>query len=404
MMISRKKIMDILFVLFVISNIIMQASPIGKGLQLLFVLALIIFSFRNFKFSLYHGFELLFVVYIWMQCLLGIAANQDATSDMSVTMSYCLLYSIAVYNYFMSDSQELEEKIQVYGNASLIGFILVLLLYGHTFLAHGRLTCGLISIGGLVLLGGSSAVTIAMQALLPAFFINLVPPKNDSRISLVYTLFFAFISVLTGTRKVLLLFVFVFAVEREMLKPGKHNWRVLKIVSIVTISLVATYVLLMNVPFLYHVLGSRIESAITFYSLGVGGDSSIIVRSRMVDSALNLYNQRNLFGWGMDYFKYSSFSELGYYSHNNFLELLSGGGIVGFILYYIKYVYLLLGMLKLSRSQKDKACQYTWLSCVLFLVLMTIIEYWQVTYFYRFIMIYQIILLAMMRMKYKCNG
>lgn len=404
MTISRKNFVDILFGLFVISNIIMQASPIGKVVQLLFILFSVLFSFRSLKWSTYHFFEILFVAYVWIQCLLGIAVNQSATLNMSVTMSYYLLYSIGTYNYLVSNEQELEEKIQIYSKASLIGFVLVILFYGKTLLVHGRLSCSsTISIGGLALLGGSSAVALAMQALIPSFFINLMPPKHNSRTSLLYTLFFALIAILTGTRKVLILFAFVFVVERELIKPGKHDWKILKILFISTVSLVAAYIILMNVPFLYKLLGSRIESAVNFYVLGIGADSSIVVRNRMIDRALDLYNQRKMFGWGMDFFKYSNYSELGYYSHNNFLELLSGGGTIGFALYYIKYVYILLGMLKMIKNQKNKISQYGWLSCVIFFVLMIIIEYWQITYFYRYILLYQIFFLAMIKMKYKWN-
>lgn len=65
------------------------------------------------------------------------------------------------------------------------------------------------------------------------------------------------------------------------------------------------------------------------------------------------------------------------YAHNNFLEILADGGLIGFFIYYSFYVYNL--FFALSRYKRNKYSDETILALV-FIIALLIMEYGQITY------------------------
>ena len=64
------------------------------------------------------------------------------------------------------------------------------------------------------------------------------------------------------------------------------------------------------------------------------------------------------------------------YLHNNFVELLCGGGVVGFVLYYAIFVYLFVGLFKYRKADRDAfSVALVWLGLIL------IMNYGMVTYY-----------------------
>ncbi len=60
-------------------------------------------------------------------------------------------------------------------------------------------------------------------------------------------------------------------------------------------------------------------------------DTSLLVRDRMLRDGVALWLQRPFTGWGVD--SYRSVSGWGTYAHNNYVELLVNGGVIGLLLY-----------------------------------------------------------------------
>ena len=83
----------------------------------------------------------------------------------------------------------------------------------------------------------------------------------------------------------------------------------------------------------------RVEAAFLFATGRDTGDGSINARLALSNDALNLWTNKPLFGWGADQFRF--ISDFGRYSHNNYSELLMTVGIVGFILFYGMYIYII---------------------------------------------------------------
>lgn len=390
---SNKKLLDSAFFLFVFSSIIMATSPIGKVFQLFFVLFSFVLYIKKKKNIPYFFLALTFVIYVWGQVVFDIAYIKDSTRNMAATMLYTTMFLLGFCNYviYRNDTYKIAE---IYAKSTALAFIFVILLYYNTLFNLRLNASQTVYVMGLGF-GGSSSTAIAMQASIPAFFITLFPMKGQQR-TFLYVLFFFIIAMLTGTRKVLLIFVYIFFCNRFLLNNQDRHGNVFKYILLFGVGIIIGYFLLFKIPLFYSIVGTRLENALIFIKSGESDEGSIVVRSRMIETALYIFQKNPIYGCGMDFFKGSLQSELGYYSHNNFLELLSGGGIVGFVIYYSKYILLLIQEIvrvRITSNEKDKSI---WESCIGFLVIMTILEYWQVTYFYRYIVIYQAFMLGML--------
>ena len=99
--------------------------------------------------------------------------------------------------------------------------------------------------------------------------------------------------------------------------------------------------------------------------LGTGdADSSAVVRDEMVSIGLATWKQYPFLGIGMDntYIIAEKYLGRDTYLHNNYVEILCGGGLVGFCLYYVMYAYLFVNFMKYRKVNKPlfSICM-TWL-------------------------------------------
>ena len=101
-------------------------------------------------------------------------------------------------------------------------------------------------------------------------------------------------------------------------------------------------------------------------------DTSLIYRFAYMNDAYNLWLEKPLFGHGLHQFKYVNQSGV---SHNNFFEILVNNGILGFIAYYVLYIYILFSFFKIKLYNKIDS---NWMLTVLFMLFiadMTILTY-----------------------------
>lgn len=81
----------------------------------------------------------------------------------------------------------------------------------------------------------------------------------------------------------------------------------------------------------------RIQRLFEFASGDTEADGSIRTRLHLVKSGLNMFRQNPLLGVGMGQYRFNIIDYGGprsTYAHNNYVELLSSGGAIGFVLYY----------------------------------------------------------------------
>lgn len=178
------------------------------------------------------------------------------------------------------------------------------------------------------------------------FFFMLLFAENK-RFKLVWMLPLLLFVFLSGSRKALVSCLF-FMLFLYFSLNNKRIWLKLAIAGGV-LSVMAAILLL--IPFFYNSIGNRLVTMVAFLFQGQNADGSLVSRNNMVVLAWNLFASSPLYGLGMNNFKFATYYQT--YSHNNYMELLSGLGILGLLLYYVPLVTLYSKMWKAKKEQQN---------------------------------------------------
>lgn len=400
MAIKIEKILDISFALFIFSIIVIPMTKIGRLIQVLFLICgVVLLNIKRIKFTKFSFFEFLFFGYTIIQYLFNITVLKESSLSMSKTILYNAIFSLVMISYLIYKN-DFKKFSELYAKATLYSFLILILFYFQKFFSGRFSTSEIISIWNIKMIGGQSATSLSIIAAIPCFFLVLFEDQNHKKRNFFYTIMLFIISFATGTRKTLLIFAFLFFIVYPLKRRKVNIFRFAKIAIGSLIAIFISVLLCYKIDFLYNIIGYRIEGFVNSINAETESiaDDSVRVRHRMIDKSKELISQKKTYGWGMDYFRASGQNNLGYYSHNNFTEILVGGGIVGFIIFYAKYIILLIPLIYSKNIEKEKK-----IFLILFLIIMTILEYWQVMYIYRFIIIYQAIIYAYIYTS-KCNS
>ena len=375
-------------------------------------LALIIFivsslsnriSKKVYYWKSYIILEIIFLVYSIIQCF-GIAVSSYDAQQMCKTVFICLVFDIAFFAF--SSTMNIKKVINAYVSGTFWGFIACLLLYGNTIgnaaAYEGRLTSAInLQLGPIRIFGHSptALAAIASNALIIA---ALAYWKEDRRKAWRYIAFFSLIILLTQSRKnVMFILVATFVIPYVYSGKGINKRKIKIILSSVSIGAIA-FIALLKVPYLYQHFGQRLMSVFSSV-LGIGvnesvfGESSIRTRAELVTKAIKAVHEKPILGWGLNNFS-AVINNGGYYAHNNYLEILVSGGMVGFVIYYCKYLFIGWRMFRGSRFTENSTKAIYKIGLIVFL-LYCVLEYWQITYMFRFIYILPLLLLQYARME-----
>ena len=212
-----------------------------------------------------------------------------------------------------------------------------------------------------------------LSALSSIYFIFNSP--NKKRRLLAYICFFAqeFTLFLTGSRKAALMPLLLFCVLMMFKMDKKGRKHVFRNGIIAVLIVVGVLTAVFEIPFLYDAIGYRMEGLLNFVSGEGQVDASTVVRANMIEEAISRWKEKPILGHGID--TYKKMSHYGCYSHNNFVELLCDVGIIGFIIYYFSYVFL---VVKAFSKKTLGITRWYW---VFFLIIVCFYEYGGVTYY-----------------------
>ena len=152
--------------------------------------------------------------------------------------------------------------------------------------------------------------------------------------------------------------------------------KLLKLLAYFVVLIVAM-TLLFRLPIFSGSL-ERMGQLLNFWSNEGKVDHSTIERNEMMELGFRYWKENPLFGVGIGCPHILSAAHLNRdaYLHNNFIELLCGGGIVGFVLFYSMYVYLAYSIFKYRNADPETAyLLLTWLALLL------VMDYGSVSYY-----------------------
>lgn len=155
------------------------------------------------------------------------------------------------------------------------------------------------------------------------------------------TIGFSIIILLCGSRVALLL-VLVLPLLYYLLTSNVRNG--IKRILFIALALVGTFWILINITPVYNVLGSRIERLV-YNILGISTtvDGSISSRNMLIRYGMEWFKESPIWGFGMYTFmqKSAAITYYAWYAHNNYLEIAVGLGVIGLVIYYWYYIYIL---------------------------------------------------------------
>lgn len=322
------------------------------------------------KNRLYVIWQFLFTGFCFTSYLWSIA---PATSNNnSFFVNIILMIPLSVY---LSKHQNQKETLGL-----LVFYSLFVMLYSLLF---GGL--GMEASGDAMRLGNEN-MNANFFAIISVFSIYslLTVVSSPKIIKFSLCLFFAIIILLSGSKKGFLMLLLGFF-TLELTKRRKVRIFNIFLYLIVTI---AIFLLLLRLPFVQETVGVRLMSLVDEL-LYDSGDSSSSERSDMITMGWFWILQEPIIGHGIDNFRYQFevFSRYGSntYSHNNYIEILHGVGIIGFILYYSLYYYIIKSLYRV----KPYIFKYPILRfCVVFMAMLLFAEIALVTYNTRWAQLY----------------
>lgn len=151
---------------------------------------------------------------------------------------------------------------------------------------------------------------------------------------------------------------------------------------------------------IFENLNNRMQGMLALITHSGEIDNSTRLRQGFIEVGIEQFKKTPILGIGMDNtFLISTQVKKGFetYLHNNYIEILIGGGILAFILYYSIFGYILL---KFWRYRK--VSDSTTKMCLILLLLLLILDYGMVSYYYKSTYFYfMIFFLEIRRLKKK---
>ena len=335
-------------------------SYISRGI---FVFAFLIFCIKcsgviELKYASWAA-----ILSAWGLLNYAFSYNQSATISIYLTMLQAIWIGCFEYNWLRKTKRYNEVFLSIIAG----GLLLCVRLFRYIDFSRW----GIRKIGTML---GINVNTLGFRiaicfVLLLALTYIIKEKKGLRTIGLVICAFFVAFILITGSRRALII---CFVGTVIILLGFANNFaKTLKGIIIIVAAVVGVYFLINQIPELYNIIGRRFQSFMT--ALFHGGDYLDDGRDNMIQTSIDLFFQRPLFGWGMGTFRFIS----GYnnaYAHNTYVELLYATGLPGLLFYYSILVVLINKLKRISKRSISR------ILCIALLATMLLSDFAAVNY------------------------
>lgn len=316
-------------------NIISRISIVlFVGLQALYILIK-----KEFVVNYFAVGNLLFIVYNLGLIFLGYSINNTQSIAMVVTLIISLIINIMIISR-LSDEQNWNYFIKGFITVSLL-LAIYIITTNFNALLHAR-SVGVYDPFGLGVAYNANILGLSFS--MAGVFSVYKYIESKKTIYLVLVPILLFLVLLTGSRKSLILFFVCFLIAMLLIYQDKR----FRIILITVASITLIYGLIINIPFLYNIVGIRVEAIIQGVINDEFTEASARTRDNLIGFGLELFKLQPYTGYGLDTFRLMSWS--GLYAHNNYLELLVSSGIYGTIIYYTIYIWIIVKLYILQKA------------------------------------------------------
>lgn len=346
---------------------------------------LLLTSQSKLSFSGYTKWRFLFIAY----SLVSLYFITVSYFDTFLYVKRIMLQSIVIFQVLLTHRRvHMMRILKVFINA-----VVTVLIYMFCIADYSKIFA--FRWGGDIFGYGWNSNTIGMMASYSILFLEII--INDCkenrikyrpyRILQVVLLLF---SLLSGSRKaILILLIGFFALSISFGKDLSSGTKKLFTGGLlVCIALLAIF----EIPFLNEIAAQRIVHLLNYLDTGAIEDGSMRWRSIMNAYGLELFIKKPVLGSGLNTFKYyfgKTYTSYATYAHNNYIELLVDGGIIGLVLYYFSYAYVIIKAIR-SKCKFNK-------QVVVIMSLIAVFDYALVSYENMMIQLFVVFLFGFIR-------
>lgn len=319
--------MALFFSLMIIVNSTLELDVdlyvIPKALILIFFAVMAVFVILNVKnneplFCKSLIFPVLF--FIWES--LSILWAQDRVYAVFTweTQAQLFLLFLFIYYYIRTKGSVKTFLWATY----LSGYaLLVYTVYKYGFADILEIISNADRLGGEINNENVFGTVFASAALVAFYFVT----KKMSKLHIVSVVVFSLFALASGSKKATLMIVFGILGISILAYGIRRIWKVLLILAVL---IAAGYIV---------VKADLFPALVERFSSFLGGELNAGDYNRKIfrEKGFELILHRPLFGYGLAGF--AGASGIGVYSHDNFIEICVGSGIIGLVLYYIPWVY-----------------------------------------------------------------
>lgn len=343
------KFMNLVLFLYIMSLYLLQYIPGYNILSNLFAALFIsltivkmLFTRKKIKFNFYLIIFLMFIVISLLSFFVALNGNLVLQSVKTLILIFILVWALINYIDNLSQVESIMKYFVISGLAA--SFFILLNL---DFQAGTRVGSELGNLNDI-------SVILGISYLFSLYFI-LYEKKKYFLLPTVILLVFI---ILTGSRSGLL-FLLIGTLCMLYFKNRTTITAKIKYLFFIIAVIFIAYLLVFKIPIFYEILGVRLENMFELLLTGDTNEASIVNRKNMIEYALLLFTEKPILGYGVDNFRVF----YGTYSHNNFVELLVGLGIIGAGTYYLIYFHQFNLLFKMMK--KGYSYSYVFFSIVL---------------------------------------
>lgn len=303
---------------------------------LIFVLDFLFNNMKSkFKFSLFQIWGITFAVFCLLSSLW--ANNSEFAITKGLTILQILICMSVLYNHYSRnfDINILLSTIEYAGYALAIYTVF---FYGIGFLKQS-LTAS-IRLDNEFANVNSIGMACANAIIISAYYV--IHENKKIIFKLPFILISLTIVAASGSRKALAVLILGITCLYLFKYTSKNLLKTMLKFAVVIGVLVLAFSIILSMQ-MFDILNERMTGLIALIT-GTGAiDHSAWLRQQYIKIGLEQFFETPFFGIGIDNARLLLLQHFGYttYLHNNYVELLAGGGIVGTSIFYSIYVYIL---------------------------------------------------------------
>lgn len=382
MVVKKSKIINILTILlyaslFMISSESFNGQLISLGAAAISILIVVISAFTTdgkirFRFTPFHLWMIIFVAFCYCSSIWALQPSLSISKGTTILKNSICIVLIYLYYQHLDSVKDLL-KIIMYGGYLLVIFSVA--FFGMSSLADVVTSASRMdhSFVNQNVLGMLAAITIVINLYFILYY-------KEQRFLIPLMIIAVVVLAAAGSRKGIIGLVSgavsIFLIRNYQKKDFLKS--MLKI-SIVLMLVIMFIILISNLP-MFDFVNMRLQNLINYLSGEGKLDASIRGRSSLNQLGVQLFSQHPIIGIGIDCPRIPARQQTGndWYLHNNYLELLAGGGIIGFICFYSIYIFILARFIK-YRSERTPEYDI----CLVLMTVQLVLQFAHVAYYSR---------------------